>query len=257
MDRRIFITSTEPRSGKSLVTIGLMNALQGIIPKVGYMKPIGQRYIGESNIDADALLVRDIFGLEDKLEDINPASIKDAQEDKDKLFERVFAACSRLSEGKDVVVFEGTDYTSTISALEFDINAELAHNLVAPVLLVASGADKSFSQIVDNIVETTESLQAMNCNLLGVVVNRFETESFTRDTEQLREMLAKRKITLYGSLPSHVLLSRPRLRDVAEQISAEIFYQGDDLSKVVTDVKVLAMTPENALGYVGEIDGYL
>jgi phosphate acetyltransferase len=208
-------------------------------------------------VDADALLVRDIFGLNDELKDINPASIQDAQEDKDKLFERVFEACARLSEGKDVVVFEGTDYTSTISALEFDINAELAHNLVAPVLLVASGAGKKFSQIVDNIVETTDSFQEMNCKLLGVIVNRFETEAFTRDTDKLREMLTKRNITLYGSLPSHMLLSRPRLRDVAEQLNADIFYQGDDLSKVVTDVKILAMTPENALGYVGEIDGYL
>ncbi|UCF99565.1 MAG: phosphate acetyltransferase [Spirochaetaceae bacterium] len=257
MERKIFITSTEPRSGKSLVTIGLMQALQGIIPKVGYMKPIGQRYVGESTIDADALLVRDIFGLTDDLKDINPASMQDAQVDKDKLFERVFAARSRLSESKDVVIFEGTDYTSTISALEFDINAELAHNLVAPVLLVASGAGKNFTQIVDNIVEATESFQEMNCNLLGVVVNRFETESFIRDTDKLREMLKQRDITLYGTLPPHMLLSRPRLREVAEQLGAEIFYQGDDLAKVVTDVKILAMTPENALGYVGEIDGYL
>jgi phosphate acetyltransferase len=257
MEKKIFITSTEPRSGKSLVTIGLMHALQGIVPKVGYMKPIGQRYLGDSTIDQDALLVRDIFGLDDELTDINPASIQDAQEDKDKLFERVFEACARLSKGRDVVLFEGTDYTSTISALEFDINAELAHNLVAPVLLVASGAGKEFSQIVDSIIEATESFQEMNCNLLGVVVNRFETESFTEDTDKLREMLLKRDITLYGSLPSNMLLSRPRLRDVAEQLGAEIFYQGDDLSKVVTDVKILAMTPENALGYVGEIDGYL
>ncbi|MBN2551443.1 MAG: phosphate acetyltransferase [Spirochaetales bacterium] len=257
MERKIFITSTEPRSGKSFVTIGLMHALHGIIPKVGYMKPIGQRYAGDSTVDEDALLVRDIFGLTDDLQFINPASIQDAQEDKDKLFERVFAACARLSEGKDVVVFEGTDYTSTISALEFDINAELAHNLVAPVLLVASGVGKSFDEIVDSIVEATESFREMNCKFLGVVVNRFETESFTRDTEKLREMLTKRNITLYGTLPPHLLLSRPRLRDVAEQLGAEIFYQGDDLSKVVTDVKILAMTPENALGYIGEIDGCL
>jgi len=257
MDRKIFITSTEPRSGKSFVTIGLMHALQGIIPKVGYMKPIGQRYAGDSEYDEDALLVREIFGLEDELKYINPASIHDAQEDKDKLFERVFAACARLTEGKDVVVFEGTDYTSTISALEFDINAELAHNLVAPVLLVASGAGKNLTQIVDNIAETSESLQGMNCNLLGVVVNRLETESFSRDSDTLRDMLEKRRIKLYGTLPPHPLLSRPRLRDVAEQLGADIFYQGDDLSTVVTDVKILAMTPENALGYVGEIDGYL
>ncbi len=240
-----------------MFTIGLIHALQGIIPKVGYMKPVGQRYLDESTVDEDALLVRDIFGLGDELSDINPASMQDAQEDKDKLFERVFAAYNRISVGKDVIIFEGTDYTSTISALEFDINAELAHNLVAPVLLVASGAERSFTQIVETIIEITESFCEMNCNYLGVVVNRFETESFTRDTEKLREMLAKRDITLFGTLPPHTLLSRPRLKEVAARLGGKIVYQGDDMSKVVTDVKILAMMPEHALDYVGEIDGCL
>jgi phosphate acetyltransferase len=257
MERKIFIASTEPRSGKSVVTIGLMNALQGIIPKVGYMKPIGQRYLGEDSVDEDARMVRDIFGLPDEIADINPARMRDAEEDKDKLFERVFDAYKRLSEGKDVVIFEGTDYTSTISALEFDINAELAHNLVAPVLLVASGAGRGFAQIVENITEATESFGEMNCKFLGVVVNRFETDSFTRDTDKLREMLVKKGIKLFGTLPSHPLLSRPRLKEVAEKLGAKVVYQGDDLSKVVTDVKILAMTPEHALSYVGDIDGYL
>ncbi len=257
MERKIFIASTEPRSGKSVVTIGLMNALQGIIPKVGYMKPIGQRYLGEDSVDEDARMVRDIFGLSDEIADINPARMRDAEEDKDKLFETVFDAYKRLSEGKDVIIFEGTDYTSTISALEFDINAELAHNLVAPVLLVASGAGRGFAQIVENITEATESFGEMNCNFLGVVVNRFETDSFTRDTDKLREMLVKKGIKLFGTLPSHPLLSRPRLKEVAEKLGAKVVYQGDDLSKVVTDVKILAMTPEHALSYVGDIDGYL
>jgi phosphate acetyltransferase len=257
MERKIFIASTEPRSGKSVVTIGLMNALQGIIPKVGYMKPIGQRYLGEDSVDEDARMVRDIFGLPDEIADINPARMRDAEEDKDKLFERVFDAYKRLSEGKDVIIFEGTDYTSTISALEFDINAELAHNLVAPVLLVASGAGRGFAQIVENITEATESFGEMNCKFLGVVVNRFETDSFTRDTDKLREMLVKKGIKLFGTLPSHPLLSRPRLKEVAEKLGAKVVYQGDDLSKVVTDVKILAMTPEHALSYVGDIDGYL
>ncbi len=257
MERKIFITSTEPRSGKSLITIGLMHALQGIIPKVGYMKPIGQRYLGGSSIDEDARLVRDIFGLGDEIADINPASMQDAQEDKDKLFERVFDAYKRLSEGKDVIIFEGTDYTSTISALEFDINAELAHDLVAPVLLVASGVGRRFVQIVENITEATESFREMNCKFLGVVMNRFETDSFTRDTDKLREMLAKKDINLFGALPSHPLLSRPRLKEVAEKLGAKVVYQGDDLSRLVTDVKILAMTPEHALSYVGDIDGYL
>jgi len=32
------------------------------------------------------------------------------------LFEKIFDSYRRLSEGKDIVVIEGTDYTSTIAA---------------------------------------------------------------------------------------------------------------------------------------------
>ena len=257
MERKIFIASTEPRSGKSVVTIGLMSALQGIIPSVGYMKPIGQRYSEGSSVDEDALLVRDIFGLKDPLESINPATMLEAQEDKDRLFEKVFEAYNRLSDGKDVMVIEGTDYTSTISALEFDINAELAHNLVAPVLLVASGFRRTLEQIVEAVHEATESFRDMNCNFLGVIVNRLESRSFTKDTDKLREMFKARDITLFGSLPPHPTLSKPRLSEVAKRLGAKVVYQGDDMSKVVTDIKILAMTAENMLKYVGDIDGYL
>ena len=90
MVRKIFISSTEQRSGKSLVTLGLINAFQGMIPSVGYMKPLGQRQVAGKGVDEDALLVKSIFKLEDDLHDINPASMADAQEDRDALFEKVF-----------------------------------------------------------------------------------------------------------------------------------------------------------------------
>ncbi|MBN1837993.1 MAG: phosphate acetyltransferase [Spirochaetales bacterium] len=257
MERKIFIASTEQRSGKSVVTIGLMSALQGIIPKVGYMKPIGQRFADASTTDEDAVLVRDIFDLKDPVEQINPATMLDAQEDKDLFFEKVFDAYNRLSVGKDVMIIEGTDYTSTISALEFDINAELAHNLVAPVLLVASGHRRTLDEVVQAVSETTESFEAMNCNFLGVVVNRLESQAFSRDTDTLRELLKARGITLFGCLPPHPTLCKPRLSEVARQLDAKVVYQGDDMSKVVTDIKILAMTAENMLKHVGDIDGYL
>jgi phosphate acetyltransferase len=257
MQRKIFITSTESRSGKSLVIVGLMLVLQGIIPKVGYMKPVGQKYQKDSSIDEDAILIRDIFRLDDELAIISPTTMEDAQKNKDRLFEKIFNAYKKLSEGKDLIIFEGTDYTSTISALEFDINAELARNLVAPLLLVAGGAQKKFSQLVDNIIEARESFEEMNCNLLGVIVNRFETDRFASDTEKLKQILEDRGITLFGTIPPHPVLSKPRLKEVQEVLGAKVVYQGDDMSKVVTDVKVLAMNPENALNNVGDIDGCL
>ena len=257
MERKIFIVSTERGSGKSLLAMGLLDAFQGILPKVGYMKPIGQKYAGEARFDQDALLIREVFSLTDPPEQINPASIHDAQTNKDALYERIFDAYRKLAAGKDLVIFEGTDYTSTMAALEFDVNAELAGNLAAPVLLVTSGAGQGLEQIGEDVREAHESLRAHNCSLLGVVVNRFESQDLNRDCAELGRMLERQGVSLFGALPPHPLLSKPRLRQVAERLGARVVYQGDDMTKAVADVRILAMGPEHALNYIKELDGYL
>ena len=254
-EKKVFIASTEMRSGKSLFTLGLMKALAGIVPRVGYMKPIGQP--DAAGTDPDARLVREIFGLAEEPGDLNPATMADAQADKDRLFEKIFDAYRRLAAGKDIVVIEGTDYTSAIAALEFDINAELAHNLAAPVLVVANGANKSLAQVVDNLAEVTESFRQANCRLLGAIVNRYTFADPAEDAAGLKQALEARGITLFGVVPPDPLLASPRLREVARKLHARILYQGDALSKVVRDVKVLAMMPENALGYIKDQPGCL
>ncbi len=257
VEKKIFITSTEQRSGKSLVTIGLINALQAMIPTVGYMKPIGQIYRDDSSIDKDAFLVKSIFNLGDEDADINPASMNDALQDREQLFERIFDSYGRIAKNKDVVVIEGTDYTSTISALEFDINAEIAQNLGAPVLLVAKGAGKTVEEIVQNVSECVGSLKEQGCHLIGVVVNRFDLLNFADNMKHLEKLLKAENIPLFGTILNNPLLAGPRLREVADTLKADIVYKGDDLSKVVADVKVLAMTPENALHYIKDREGCL
>lgn len=257
MAKKIFIASTEARSGKSLVTIGLFRALQGIIPHVGYMKPIAQRLDGDRSHDCDAALIRSIFDLQDDIATINPTSMADAQGDQDDFFEKVFAAYDTVSTGKDVVLIEGTDYTSAVAALEFDINAELAKNLVAPVLLVANGANKSIDEIVSAVGEVGESVQSLGCNLLGAVINRFKQPDPENALTELRKRLNESKISLFGVLPPRPRLSGPRLSEVAERLDASIVYQGDDMSKVVTEPLILAMTPENALSYMKDKEGLL
>jgi phosphate acetyltransferase len=256
MEKKIFIASTEQRSGKSLVTIGLINALQAMIPTVGYMKPVGHVKT-DGGIDRDAFLVKAIFNLTDDEANINPATMSDALQDKEQLFERIFDAYGAIARGKDVVVIEGTDYTSTIAALEFDINAEIAQNLGAPVLLVAKGAGKTVEEIVQSVSECAESFNSMGCDLIGVVVNRFDPLNSAANMKRLGDLLKREHIPLFGTILNNPLLSGPRLRQVAESLDAEVVYKGDDLTKVVTDVKVLAMNPENALEYMRDKEGCL
>ena len=255
MVKRIFIASTEQKSGKSLITIGLINAFLGHIPRVGYMKPVGQRRRGEA--DDDSLLIRKIFDLKESPGDINPVSMLDVQEDKDKIFDRIYGACERLEKDKDLVVFEGTDYSSAISALEFDLNAQLAKNLSAPVLLVANGTEKAAAEIVQNIVECAESFRDNGCEFLGTIVNRFDSPNFEDDQRRMERDLGKENIQLFGTVLANKMIMGPRLSEVVDKLGARVIYKGDDMSRIVTSALVLAMTTENALKYLKNCDGCL
>lgn len=252
MAKNIFIAATEPNSGKSAISIGLIDALERIVPKVGYIKPIGQRYSGGSKVDADATLIKGIFQLSDDPEDMSPLSLDDTQKMKAASYDRIIESYKKIAVGKDIIVIEGTDYTSTTSALEFDVNAELATNLAAPVLLIANGSEKSIDEIVSNITVCHESFREAGCDFLGVVVNGFQSAEYEKNSHKLREILEKEKIPLFGILPYTPMLGKPRLKEVVEKMNAEVIYQGDDLSRVVMGPKVFSMNLENALKRIGD-----
>ena len=256
MTKNIFITATEPNSGKSAITIGLIEAFERIVPKVGYIKPIGQRYPDDSRVDDDAVLIKEIFRLDDALEDMSPVSLDDARSTKDDAYDRIIESYKRIADGKDVVFIEGTDYMSTTSALEFDVNAELAKNLDAPVLLIAKGTDKSIGEIVSNVSICKESFGEIACDCLGVIINGFKSDNYKRDYKKLKETLEAEGISVFGIMPYAPMLGKPRLREVAEKLEAKIIYQGDDLLEIVIEPKVYAMGLENAIGRLKK-EGYL
>ncbi len=257
MSKNIFIAATEPNSGKSAISIGLLEAFERIVPDVGYIKPIGQRFRNNNRFDEDASLIKEVFHQDSDLENMNPVSMKDIQNDKDQAIERIMRAYNKIAENKNVVVIEGTDYTSATSALEFDINADIAKNLGAPVLLVANGAGKTVDDIISNVTECRDSFQETGCDFLGVIVNKLDADDYGATYEQIREFLEKDKTILFGIPPYSVTLARPRLLDVAEELEARVIYRGDDLSKIVVEPRVFAMTLENGLRYINDKDGYL
>jgi len=257
MSKNLFIAATEPHSGKSAISIGLLEAFERIIPDVGYIKPIGQRFDNGNTIDEDASLVKELFQLEADLKDMNPVTMRDIQNDKDTSIEEIMRAYNAIAADKSVVVIEGTDYTSATSALEFDINADIAKNLNAPVLLVANGNEKSVEDIISNVTECRDSFQETGCDFLGVVVNKLDAEDYEATFKEIKKQLDAEDTMLFGITPYSMTLAKPRLKDVAEQLDAKIIYQGDDLSRIVREPRVFAMTLENGLGYIKDKDGYL
>ena len=54
---RVFIAATRQNDGKTTTSLGLLAAMQQVYPRIGYIKPVGQRFveIDEQKIDEDSV----------------------------------------------------------------------------------------------------------------------------------------------------------------------------------------------------------
>jgi len=78
MKKNLFIAATRQNDGKTMVSVGLFNALKEKLEHLGYMKPIGQQYriIDNNKIDKDALLFKKVFRLDDHLKIMSPIAVE-------------------------------------------------------------------------------------------------------------------------------------------------------------------------------------
>src|SRR5688572_24756576 len=130
MTNAIYITTTEPRCGKSLVSIGIINLMLRRTSKVGVFRPIidepetGQR---DKNID---LLLRH-FNLNIDYDDTYAFIKADAHAllgtgDDDKLMDTITEKYKKLESQCDFVLCIGSDFESEETAYESDLNAQIA-----------------------------------------------------------------------------------------------------------------------------------
>src|SRR5256884_7475987 len=75
---RVFIAATRMNDGKTTISLGLVAALQKFHPRIGYIKPVGQRFveIEEQKIDEDTVLMDSVYRLNCPLVDMSPIAVE-------------------------------------------------------------------------------------------------------------------------------------------------------------------------------------
>jgi len=164
MSKGLYIATSASNSGKSLVTLGLMQSFLGKIPKVGYFKPIIDD-LKEGEIDNHINTVKTHFELESENQDFfcftRSQVLKKYNEGKEgEIIDTIIQQYQNLQEIYDFVIVEGTDFTEDNSIIEFDINVVISKNLGIPVtpfpdkfmpsLLLAILSSFSLNQILDS-----------------------------------------------------------------------------------------------------------
>lgn len=256
--KNIYISATEPRSGKSAVALGLTKILGESTNKIGYIKPIGRGAHGGE--DSDVTLVKELLGLKVPAEMISPLGMDEAKTyiasgNTDGLLTRILRSAHSNCADCDIIIVEGSDFTGAISALEFDINADISKTLDAPVIMVANGQGRTASEIVGQVAAARESFDDRGCDVIGAIVTKVEPDQLDKVKSTLEIEFAKTNLDLLGVIPYDPLLGRPRMKEIAEKIGAKVLFGTEYLNNLVSQPRIAAMSIGNVLNRI--TDGML
>ncbi|TGE29010.1 phosphate acetyltransferase [Hymenobacter metallicola] len=252
MTKAVFIATAEPYSGKSLVSLGLVNMLLGQARKVGYFKPIidydpaQQR---DPHIDTVLSHFKLPLSYADTYAYTRPEALRlmeaDAQGD---LIDTVIHKFKQWEDNYDFTVVEGSDFLGAGTAFEFDANVSIAKNLGVPVILVVSGADKSTAQMVSSALTLLRNFEAREVPVLMIMANRIPPAQADDVRELLRSQLPAE--VLLSVIPEDQDLSHPTMREIHAGLGGKLLFGEAGLGNQVDNYVIGAMQVPNFLNYL-------
>ena len=253
MAKNLYIAAMEPRSGKSVIALGLMELLSRHVRKVGFFRPV----IGSSDLpDKELHLIRARYHLDHSYEDLYAHTHEEARRMTgegryDALLKSIVGKYKELESRCDFVLCEGTDFTRVSSAFEFEFNAHVANNLGCPVLAIVNGKYKSADQVVEAVRVARESFRGQGCTILATIVNRMDPTEVNSIKERFSKRTALEEPVYI--LPENEILGKPTVGEIAGALNGRIIQGATDaLKREVLDFKVAAMQLPHFLDHIVE-----
>lgn len=249
---RVFIAATRQNDGKTTVSLGLLAALQKFYPRIGYIKPVGQRFveIDEQKIDEDTVLMDRVYKLNCPLVDMSPIAVEPdftrkylQSSNSEALVKKIQKAFDRVAWEKDFVLCEGSGHAGVGSVFDLS-NARVAKVLSAKVVIVSRGG---IGKPIDEVALNQALFEKEGVEIIGVILNKVMPDKLDFITEFARRGLKRKGLELLGVIPHQPILTRPSVELIREELKAEILNRPDQIQNLVDDVVVGAMGVQNAI----------
>jgi len=251
---RVFIAATRQNDGKTTTSLGLISALQKYFPRVGYIKPVGQRFveIEEQKIDEDSVLMDAVYHLDCPLVDMSPIAVEPdftrkylLSSNNEALVKKIQKAFDRVAWEKDFVLCEGSGHAGVGSVFDLS-NAQVAKILGAKVIIVSQGG---IGKPIDEVALNQALFEKEGVEIIGVILNKVLRDKVDYITDFARRGLKRKGLELLGVLPHEQVLCNPSVDLIREELHAELLNQPPELSALVDDVVVGAMGAQNAMQF--------
>jgi BioD-like phosphotransacetylase family protein len=251
---RVFIAATRQNDGKTTASLGLIAALQQQYPRVGYIKPVGQRFVqvDEQNIDEDTVLMDSVYQLNCPLLDMSPIAVEPdftrkylQSSNNEALVKKIQDAFDRVAWEKDFVLCEGSGHAGVGSVFDLS-NAQVAKILGAKVIVVTQGG---IGKPIDEVCLNRALFEKEGVEVIGVILNKVVGEKVDYITEFARRGFKRKGLELLGVIPHQRILSSPTIDLVREELEAELLNAPEQGNNRIDDVVVGAMGAHNAMSH--------
>ncbi|CAN5835030.1 phosphate acetyltransferase [soil metagenome] len=240
----IYVASPEGDTGKSTIALGILHRLTATVPKVGVFRPIsrvadgGQ---GDRDYILELLLDHSSAGL--SYDQSIGVSYQQVHDDPDVAIADIVDRFHRVADQCDAVVIVGSDYTDVASPSELGMNARIAVNLGAPVVLAVRARGRTPDEVAQVVELCLGELRLHHAHTAAVVANRCDPAELDAVAAALHRFEPKSYV-----LPEEPLLVAPSVNDLRTAVDGTLI-KGDEalLGREVLDVLVAGMTAEHVV----------
>ncbi|MBI4845171.1 MAG: AAA family ATPase [Candidatus Omnitrophica bacterium] len=257
MSKRVFIAATQQNDGKTTVSLGLIYCLKKFFKNIGFIKPVGQRYLIEEGykVDEDSILIDHVCQMTCTLKDMSPIAVERgftenyiAKPRKKQLIKQIKHSFAQISKDNELVIIEGTGHAGVGSVFDLS-NAYVAKQLNSKVILISSGG---IGKPIDEILLSKALFDQEGVEIMGVIINKVLPEKYEKVSAIVRKGLKRKGLNVLGVIPYEPVLSKPIIGQIQEELNAEVVYCSTYFDNVVEKIVIGAMEPHDALNYIDD-----
>ena len=252
MSKAIYIATTGPNSGKSIISLGLMQMLLGKAAKVGYFRPIIDDFL-PGQMDNHIKTMITYFDLELEFEDAYAYTRSQIIQKKnkgkeDEIISKIIGKYKAIEDRFDFMLVEGTDFSGEDNIIEWDINVLMAKNLGIPTILLSSGVGKTLEDLIGNIQIAYDSFKEKGVEVLSVVANKVDLDYLDEVKDGLIANLPPQ--VLVNVIPLNPVLANPTIKEIVEELDGKVLFGEAYLNNQAGYFSVGAMQLRNYLTHL-------
>lgn len=239
--KNIYVGATSQHVGKTTSTLGLVSSFMRRGLKVGYSKPVGQRFLDIQNlrVDKDTILFSDLIHFDIVPEIHSPIILGPGATEAfldnpnpEEFHGMLLNAEKVLSSTNEIVIYEGTGHPGVGSIANVS-NAKVAKLLNAGVIMVVEGG---IGSTIDMLNMTTALFREEKVPIIGVIINKVIPEKMDKVHHYVGKWLEAEGYPLLGLMPYEKSLAYPLIKSVSEAVKGVITYNADRIDNKVESI---------------------